>query len=408
MNKKEYIEKIENLIVDRVTYHSPNLAGENVDYALLQAVKINIKYPIFLYHKPLNKLYFKAFKNAKKKCKFNLILTEKPEIKSSKLNKLADIFVLLKDDMGNSLKDNLNLLNINYESVVEFELTRKEEYVKINDQKLQLDFVPFYNAKKLMFNGIMLQVRQFFLNGNNYCFEFLNIRDNNNEIDLELNIPLARGYYSFKKAFNNIEIYNLTNKDRAYFNFFAKNVEVKFSCIDGLDNCNYACVNLKAKVQLKPKEKRTTFFNLGKDKFAALSVKDILKLFEESQRQAFNIFDTVVVSKDHHFDKEFNVELPKKIWQSWLSFSLDSYAEEKWLALKNKVISEGENGLRINEKEIPLKCIKLYRNNMWKNIFVMYGDSQFLFAGKVKYYNFSILPKEIFDKNNEIYLSFAW
>ena len=38
MKKKEYIEKLENLILNKLTFHAPHLRDANIDYALLDAV----------------------------------------------------------------------------------------------------------------------------------------------------------------------------------------------------------------------------------------------------------------------------------------------------------------------------------------------------------------------------------
>ena len=44
---------------------------------------------------------------------------------------------------------------------------------------------------------------------------------------------------------------------------------------------------------------------------------------------------------------------------------------------------------------------------MWKRVFILHNDSCYMFVDKVKYFNYTLLTKEIFNKNNEIYLSFA-
>ena len=57
------------------------------DYALLNALNIDVRYPIFVYNKQLNGVFFQAFYNVKKKYQFNLILFEKPKISFNKLKK---------------------------------------------------------------------------------------------------------------------------------------------------------------------------------------------------------------------------------------------------------------------------------------------------------------------------------
>ena len=61
MNKKEYIEKIKELIINKVKYHSPNLNNDNIDYSLLEAVGINISLPIFIFKRTLDKVFILLF-----------------------------------------------------------------------------------------------------------------------------------------------------------------------------------------------------------------------------------------------------------------------------------------------------------------------------------------------------------
>ena len=35
------------------------------------------------------------------------------------------------------------------------------------------------------------------------------------------------------------------------------------------------------------------------------------------------IFDLRVSTKDNHFDNEFNLSLPRKIWEKWQNFDID-------------------------------------------------------------------------------------
>ncbi|MBQ8908870.1 MAG: hypothetical protein IJY90_01070 [Clostridia bacterium] len=407
MKKKEYIEKLENLIVNRVKFHAPKVNESSVDFSLLRAINVDEKYPIFIFEKPLNKVLFHAFLKAKNRCKFNLILMGAPDISSKKIMRLEKTYLLDKNLLGSGLLDVLYSLNINYTSTPVFERTRKDEYLKINNQNVKLDFVPFYNHKKWMFNGIIGQVRQFLLNGKNYSLEFVNTRNCVNEVEFEINLPLPQGYYSFKRSFDHIEINNLTSKDRAFFNYFVKDAKVEFSCVEGIENCTFACVNMKGKIALKPKQKKYVFFNFGNERFNLISARDIQTFFDDSQSEMFKIFDARIISKNARFDEMFNLQLPKSIWDAWGRFSCNRTAEEKWLAIRSSIIKSSEKGIEICEEQLPLKEIQLYKNNLWKRIFIMYGESKYLFAGKVKYYNFTTLTKEIFDKNNEIYLSFA-
>lgn len=406
MKKKEYIKKLENLIVNRVKFHSPKLQSGEADYSLLKALTIDEKYPIFIFKKPLNKVFFEAFFNAKKRCKFNLILREKPQISSQKLSKLDNTFVFLHQELGPQMERILSVLDINYQSKTDFKIAKNEEYLKVNNQKINFDFIPFYNHKKLAFNGVIFEAKQFILNGKNYFLEILNTRENSNQIALEFNLPLPQGYYSFSQKNNLIEIINLTSKNKAYFNYFIKDAKFDFSMVDGLANCTYSCINLKVVIPLKSREKKVLFFNFGEEKLFLSNQKEMQLFFDFSQEKMFELFNVQLTSKNSLFDREFNHILPKKIWDSWNNFSYDEESENRWLKIKNEVINEGNEGIKILQT-YPLKEVRVFKNNLWKRIFVVHGEGGYVFAGRIKYYNLSFITRELFDKNNEIYLSFA-
>ncbi|MBP3345385.1 MAG: hypothetical protein J6K97_04195 [Clostridia bacterium] len=408
MKKAEYIQKLKELILNRVRFQAPNINKGGIDYSLLNAVGIDSIYPVFMYKKPLNKVFFEAFLQAKKEGEFNLILTERPLVSNRKIKQHNKTFLILKDEIGSHLNDVLQALNVNYLSHTKFlKNQNKNEFIKINNQEIILDFVPFYTAKKVMFDGIIYNIKEFLLNGKNYIFDIINTRNNSAKGQIEINIPLPQGYYFFKKNFDHIEIENLTSKQKAYFNFFAKKVMVDFSSMNGIESCTYACINMKIEIDLLPKQKKTFFFNFGEEKFSLVSTKEINDFFNISQVLMNKRFDVKITTKNQKFDYNFNLEQPKKIWQAWNDFSYDEASENEWLKTKNLILKNNQKGLEISEAFKGLKEVKLYRNNVWKRVFIVHNDARYLFAGRIKYYNFTILTKEIFDKNNEIYLSFA-
>ena len=140
MKKKEFIEKLTNLILNKVRFHAPNLVTENVDFEILEVVGINPIYPVFVFSKPLDEVFFTAFKNAKKEAKFNLVLTKQPQISLKKLRRLEDTKVLLENEIGNTLFYTLDGLNINYLSHSSFEKVLNSEYLKVNEKEIKFDF----------------------------------------------------------------------------------------------------------------------------------------------------------------------------------------------------------------------------------------------------------------------------
>ncbi len=406
MKKKEFIEKLKNLILNKVRFHAPNLVTENVDFDLLNVVGIDPIYPIFVFSRQLDNTFFVAFKKAKKEAKFNLVLTKKPLVTSAKLKHLENTQVLLEEEMGSALFYTLDGLNINYISHTNFEKNLKNDFLKINEKEINFDFCPFYYHKKLAIDGVIFEGKEFLINGKNYDLSFSNPHSEKKEISLEFNMPLPRGYYVFKKGINYIEILNINTKEKAYFNYQAKGMNFSFSSINGLENSTFACINVRCRLLLSGRENRHIFFNFGQLKFFFLKPNELKDYFEISQRKMFETFDVMITSKDKNFDETFNLSLPRKIWENWEKMTSNEQSENEWLKLKNQIVLKNEKGEKINPHFVGLKEVKMFRNSGWKRVFIVHGDSEYLYDGKAKYFNFSLLTKEILSQNSEIYLSF--
>ena len=170
MTKKEYIEKLKNLIVNRVKFHAPKLVDDRVDFDLLAVVGIDNNLPIFKFDKPLDKIFYHAFFEAKKEVPFNLILTEEPLVGEKKVKGLANTFVMFEGEMGSTLLATIEKLNINYRSNTSFKSEIEEDYIKINDRKIELEYIPYYLHKKGSDNNIIFEIKEFLLNGKNFLF----------------------------------------------------------------------------------------------------------------------------------------------------------------------------------------------------------------------------------------------
>jgi len=406
MTKKEYVLNLTNLIINRVKFHSPKLQGE-VDYALLDALGIDGSYPVFVFNRKMDNIYYKAFLDAKKNIEFNLILTDMPEVSKRKIKNLDKTFVIYKDEVGSLLASTLENLNINYITHSTFKNKIEGEYLKINNQKIKFDYIPYYYNKKLMQNGIITDAKSYILNGKNYILSFTNTHKNEESIEFEFNLPLPRGYYSFKRKDNVIEIENLTNKQKAYFNFNFEGGKISFSTMNGIESCTFACINLRGKLNLLAKESKKVYFNFGERKYCLNTPNEMQYFFDLSQKKMNEIFDIKVSTRDSQFDNNFNLALPRKIWEKWQNFETDEESENIYLKIKNQLIQNCPRGVQISQNFKGLKEVSFFRNNGWKRVFIVHNNSCYMFADKVKYYNFTLLTKEIFNKNNEIYLSFA-
>ena len=313
MKKKEYIQNVENLILNKLKYHAPILNSDNIDYDLIDAVGIDTSYPIFILKKPMTKPMYRAFCNVKKKEEFNLILLSNPLFRGKKLDKLSKTFKMIESETSPNLIYSLDALNINYLTHTNYLREYEEEFVKLNGQKLIFDYIPYYYSKKILNNGVILQASQFLLSGKNYIFNFTNTKKIPLKASFEINIPLPRGYYYFKKMIDHVEIKNLTSNEKMYFNYHINNSKIIFSNMSGVESCTFAVINLKAEIDLMPLQNKKLFFSFSPYKFTISNPNDMNYFFNLSQNKMNEIFDIKVTSHDKVFDNLFNCSLHHNI-----------------------------------------------------------------------------------------------
>ncbi len=407
MKKKEYIEKMANLIINRVRFHAPIVYDKEVDFEILEVIGIDTSLPIFKYDKSINAVMLDAFKRAQAEVNFNIIATNEPSVSEKKLKALKNFIYIREEELGYSLLASINALNINYKSNSEFDKEIEENYIKVNDEIVNLNYKNYYLHKKAISDGVVYEIREFLLNGRNFILNFSNGSNEKRIASFEINIVLPRGYYRFKRETNAIKIENLCSHDTAYFNFVSKNAKFSFSTISGVESSTHACLNMKMNISLNAKEQKRFYFNFGENKYCFTSPKDAERFFEISQEKMSEIFDIKVLTRNKQFDEEFNVYMPQKIWLSWLNLTIDEENEKNYLKTKNTIINKTENGLKINENFKGLKQVQIYLNSGYKRVFIVPGNERYILSGKTKYFNFNLLTKEVFEKNNEIYLSFG-
>ncbi len=407
MTKKEYIEKLTNLIINRVRFHAPIVTDEEVDFALLEVVGIDPALPLFKFEKPLDSLFYAAFCKAKEEVEFNLLLTSKPLVSDRRIKEMKNTLVLLEEEMGSILHASIEALNINYRSHTKFTSEINEDYIALNGQKITLDYIPYYLYKKGSNSSVMYEISEFILNGKNFLLSLTNPYKQNRTLEFEINVILPRGYYIFHNDGESVEIQNLCNKDKAYFNYNLKGAKFNFSCVSGLESSTHACINLKLKIDLRPLEQKKLYFNYGENKYVFDSPREALNFFKMSQTKMNEIFDLQVQTKDKKFDDLFNRYIPQNIWLSWLKNTIDEESENFYLKTRENIAKNIDGSMQINEGFEGLKEVRFFRNLGWKRVFIVQSENRYLFANKVKYFNFTLLTKEIFSKNKEIYLSFG-
>ena len=94
----------------------------------------------------------------------------------------------------------INKLNINYQSSSNYNLVYKDKFFKINNQILNPSYKEFILRQNLVYDEVWVEYNEFVLNGNNFFVKFTNKSNKEKKLSLELNIPLKKGYYYFKKA----------------------------------------------------------------------------------------------------------------------------------------------------------------------------------------------------------------
>lgn len=389
MNKKEYIEKAKNAILNRIRFHAPIVYDDVVDKKILFENGIDVKKPIFKFDKMLNTKLVKAFELAKKEEEFNLVFSTASlgKLKPSNLKKMGEFVVYNQQASPVRFVEMINKLNINYQSSSNYNLVYKDRFLKINGQILNPKFEDFSLNQQLVVDNVFVRYNEFILNGNNFFVDLQNKTNEKKKVNLELNIPLEKGYYYFKKIDKAILVENLLTKQKFYLNYVCKNAKFSFSNVDGLENSVFCCLNVKLDINLEGKQTKFVFFNLGEGKFAPKNEEEILKLHELSRVKTCEIFNVQVKTKNPKFDQFFNYNLPKRIWINWLNGQVDEKLEEKYLTLKRMFVRGSEKISFVPFKEIGLKELGIFNGEYYKKILVINGFEKFLKVGRTFFYN---------------------
>lgn len=409
MKKQEYIEKAKNAILNRIRFHAPIVFDDKVDKTVLFVNGVNIEYPIFKFDKVLNKRLVRAFELAKKEEKFNLLLSSSSlgTLKEKQIKKLSDTVVYNQQYCPVKFVEMINKLNINYQSSSNYNLVFKDKYFKINDQILNPKFEDFSLKQSFVVDDIFVVYEEFVLNGSNFFVKLQNKANESKKVAIELNIPLKKGYYYFKKLNKTILVENLMSKEKLYLNFLCRNAKFSFSNVDGLENSVFCCINVKLNMILNPKEEKIVFFNLGDNKFELKSDKEINKLKDIAKIKACEIFNVRVKTKNPKFDLLFNQNLPKRIWINWLNCEVDEKLEEKYLTLKRLFIKGQEKVSFVPFKEIGLKELGIFNGDYYKKILIVNGFERYLKVGKTCFYNINDVTNHSLRSKEPISLSFG-
>ncbi len=397
MFKKRYVEKAKATILNRVKFHAPVVFDDDVNLKVLSGHGIDVNFPVFVFDKVLTRPLLKAFERAAFEENFNLLFSKRSVGKLQKLmqKKLPNAIVFDENASGTFL-ESIGKLNINYPSASNYNLVFKDKFFKINGQILNPHFEDFSLRQVDMMKNVFVDYSEFVLNGSNFFCALQNRSQGNVRTEIELNIPLEKGYYYFKKLPHAILIENLLTKEKTFLNYLCRNAEFSFSNVDGLENSVFSCVNIKANLKFAPNEENFVFFNFGNSKFAPKDLFQIKKMQALAWEKCCEVFNLQVKTKNPKFDFFFNKTLPQKIWISWLNGQVDDVLERKYVTLKRLFLKgelqrknlTGESGLTlVNFEKIGLKELGIFNGKYYKRIFIVKGSEKFLKVGRTFFYN---------------------
>lgn len=409
MKKQEYIEKAKKSILNRVVFHSPIVFERKIDNEILKANNIDIRYPVFKFDKQLDKRLLRAFELAQAEHDFNLVLKSSSlnKIKSKKLKHLKRYFIYDVEECPKAFVEMINKLNINYQASSNYNVEFKDKFIKLQDLILNPSYQQYLLRQTEVYDNLWFDYQEFVLNGNNYFLRLKNVSNETKKVGLEINIPLKKGYYYFKKLNRAISIENLLSKEKLYFNFVCKNAKFSFSEVDGLENSVFSCINLRLSFSMQPKEERFVFFNMGDSKFVCQTLREIKKLKDLSIKKCCEIFDIQVKTKNQEFDKVFNLTLPKKIWINWLNNKVDLSLEEKYVNLKRLFVRGQEKRSFVPFKQIGLKEIGVFNGEYYKKILVVNSAQKYFKVGKTHFFNFNDITNFSLKSKEPLELSFG-
>ena len=409
MKKNEYIQKAKNAILNRVKFHAPVVYDDKIDKTILFVNGIDINKPIFKFNKALNGKLLKAFSLAQQEEEFNLLLSTSSveNIKPAKLKNIKNLVIYSQQNSPVNFVEMINKLNINYQSSSNYNFVYKDKFFKINNQILNPSYKEFILRQNLVCDEVWVEYNEFVLNGNNFFVKFTNKSNKEKKLSLELNIPLKKGYYYFKRQSRCVSIENLLTKEKLFLNYFGKNCRFSFSNVDGLENSVFCCVNVKMNLTIESKQQKFVFFNLGDSEFALKNLVQINEFKDLSIKKCCEIFNVRVKTKEAKFDNFFNSVLPRKIWINWLNGEIDSALEEKYLSLKNLFVRGCDNFSFVPFKEIGVKEIGIFNGEYYKKIIIISSDQRFLRVGETFFYNINGISNRSLKNEEPIALSFG-
>ena len=404
-------KKFYDHILKCLNYNSP-ITYSKINLDVLKNSGIDITLPIYVEHSP-NKKLFKQLVDIKNFYNFCLvILCKGSELKLyRKFKNINNIYILVEREISKSLKENLYKININYQTP-KLQENKEDEGFDFGDCNLKEHFEGYnliqnysninfeinVNRTKYVFNSYRVDVRNKSKDTQKLSFKFAKLLNNE-----KLN------YYKFLYKNKVIEAFNLLNEKQYFIYTSIKAKNIKFSLVDGLLNSNRACIIVYFEIVLKGNEQKTFFINESDDR------DNVFEMYEKNIVSLKRILNVQISTNNKKLDNFFNFLLPKKIIINGMTnCKYEHLSINEALNLYNKgLISDYECYKHIKESFLIEKTdnielisnnmnysLKIFFENMSKNISVSHGEKAYLNIDDVLFYNTRIVSKSALKKAN--------
>ena len=399
MKKKDSIENVARIIVNRVKYHAPVMLDGEIDLRILENFGIDTSLPLFVFGNELSKPLLKAFSLAKKRIDFNFVTTKK--------SKCPFALYLPEKSVSFELLDAIKKLDINYKTNSLYIPHSENDYIKIGGKELELEYNNFSLEKHANIDGVLVSQRTIYASGNFTVIELCNSNKNATEIEIAYNKNLKHGYYVFNRHFGSLEIKNLYSQKCSYLNTNCDIKNIFFSCVDGVESSTNACIKFSQKIRLKPYHKKYIYFHFGDEKFVINSFDEIERIFDLSLKKCYKNFDVKIATLNKDFDEKFNNLFPKKIWLGWLSGKRDIEVEKEYIEDKEKILLRDKNKIFFNGNYNNFKRIFVFDGEEYRQIKVdNLAKENAIVVGKTSFVNSKTLHLDKIKSYLQICLQF--
>lgn len=412
-------------ILSCVLYNSPKTYGKEVDLKVLENAGINCNLPIFFVEN-IDEVMFKHLICAKNYADFNIIFLNNSYLNKNKDKKLKNkikYFVIDEKYCSLKLLNNIMLLNINAKDKFKVKKIVLDNFFEIKNSGLKLNTISkidnnfycdcYYN------NNVDIEVQSFVYNGKFKKFIINNKTSVNQKIKIKIQKKLDNKYYSYQKK-NGLMIYDVLKKTK----FFVQSDDyIKIQYPENENNIiEHPYFMITKQIVLKPYQKTDFLLYFGN---CFLTKTQINSCVCNYLNRIKNIVNFSVKIDDKKLEYLFNEFLPKKIIledkKESCSINEKSYnvvydllKEKKinyyqfymWLKEKYFGFIENENFIKINplcEQSFDINY-KLKEDIITIKVLIKKSCYSYVQIGNVKYYNYTIIPKNKIDKFTNLVL----